>query len=673
MDCDSWNSDEFEIKHDFSRPPAENSSIPIINRVSYPARKISTGNSSDRMYTFDRKWCHKENLMKRITLALSKQGWDLNFHASFDIDLDSWYFARMLSDLFHESLDAALVFYLFRMLHGFDDKSVLKLHTYCTMAHIAVSGNMNHVAKHLICRIVRSKEPFEDELDLLFHALWQTRRNAGELETAYSMLVVCFAEQGMLDIAIKLMTKMEKFGFYPSDGVYIAIGFLWKSQFTKKLESDMDLFVEMQSLGARLIGLTLSFFIREFCACGCLESACKLLYDIPTFGGKADSVAYTIVIDAFCKRGFLIEATSLLFKMAQMGLSLDSTLIASLVHGYCKVGRSKAAMILLNVLACAPDSFMYNSFIFTSCQNGDVESAHSLLNMMFELDVAPDSINYTTVIKGYCRLYQINHAMKTFAQMIKRGIEPTIVTYTVLVDGHCKIDDIQGAEFVFNAVERDGLQADVATYNTLINGYSKKGHMHKAYELVDLMKKAGVSPDSVTYNMILHGLIKRGFSIKTIFNELVRRGYSPDEVYSPDKFTSTNIIHGYSKEGRLEEAYLIWCSMSKRGMKPDVVTCSALLNGFCKMHRMQDADVLFHKMLDAGLEPDLILYNTLVRGFCSVGDISKASKLLVIMKTSGIFPNDITHNALIIGLEKNGVENAQESATMLMQQIFLME
>lgn len=667
LDFDSSNSDEFEIDHDVPRPPPETSFIPNINRVFYPDHKISSGNS------IDRKRRHKENLMKRIKLALTKQGWDLSFHTSFGIGLDSWYFTRMLNDLFDESLDAALVYYLFRMLQRCDDNWEHKLHAYCTMVHIAVSGNMNHVAKNLLSRIVRSNDQFEDGLNLIFHALWLTRRNANELETAYSMLVICFAEEGILDIAIKLMTRMEKFGFYPSNGVYIAIGFLLKSQFTKKFESDRDIFVEMQSLGARLIGLTLSLFIRQFCAFGCLESACKLLYDIPTFGGKADCVAYTIVIDALCKRGFLKEATSLLFKMTQVGLSFDSTLVASLVHGYCKIGRPESAMILLNISSCIPDSFIYNSFIFTWCQNGDVESAHMLLNMMFAVDIAPDCINYTTVIKGYCRLRQISHAMKTFAQMIRRGIEQTIVTYAVLVGGHCQIDDIQGAEFVFNAVERDGLEADVATYNTLINGYSKKGHMHKAYELMDLMKKAGVSPDSLTYNMIMHGLIKRGFSVKTIFDELVRRGYSPDEVYSPDKFTCTNIIHGYSKEGKLEEAYLIWCSMSKRGMKPDVVTCSALLNGFCKMHRMQDADILFHKMLDAGLEPDLILYNTLVRGFCSVGDIIKARHLLIMMKVSNIIPNDVTHDALIIGLEKNGVNNAKESATMLMQQIFLME
>ncbi|KAK8914661.1 Pentatricopeptide repeat-containing protein [Platanthera zijinensis] len=676
LDSDSSNSDELELEleHDFPFHPPENMFSPIVSRTGHPTHQSNTGNYSIKMkYPLDRKWRHEENLMKKITSALSKQGWDLSFHTSLGINSDSWCLPRMLNDLFDEYLDSSLVYFFFRKWLRYDDKWEHKLQIYCVMIHIAVSGNMNHIAMKLLREIVSSIDTVEGGPDFAFHALWQARRNGGELETVYSMLVICFAEQGMLDMATRLMPMMEDFGFYPSNGVYVAIAFLLKSQFTNKVGSDRDFFMQLQSCGSRLVGLTLSLFIREFCARGCLDSASKLLYDMPTLGGKPDTIAFTILIDAFCKRGCLKEATLLLFKMIQMGLSIDSTLISSLVHGYCKVGRSDAVMSLLNFSGCVLDAFMYNSFIFAFCQNGDVEFAHALLNVMIESDVVPDSINYTTVIKGYCGLYRLNYALKIFAQMRKRGIEPTIVTYAVLIEGHCKHDDVQGAEFVFNSLERDGLHADVATYNTLINVYSKKGHMHKAYGVVDMMKKAGVSPDSVTYNVILHGLLKRGFAVKTIFGELVRRGYSPDEVYSSDKIACTNIIHGYSKEGRLEEAYLIWCSMSKTGMSPDVVTCSALLNGFCKMHRMEDAEVLFHKMLDFGLEPDLILYNTLVRGFCKVGDVSKARQLLIMMKASGIFPNDITCCSLAIGLGKVGADDAQKSAKILIQKIFLTE
>ncbi|XP_020596612.1 pentatricopeptide repeat-containing protein At2g19280-like isoform X3 [Phalaenopsis equestris] len=226
LDSDLWNSEESEIDHNFSGSPSETAFIPIISRVSYPALKINTGNPFDKKHSF-RKWGHKDNSMKRITSALSNQGWDLNFHSSLVIDLDSWYFTRMLNDLYDESLDAALVYYLFRILHRSVYKLKQKLHTYCLMVHIAVSGNMNHVAMKLLRGIVRSTEKFEDGLNFIFLALWQTRKNAVELETAYSMLVICFAEQGMLDIALKLIVRMEMFGFYPSNGVYIAVGFLF--------------------------------------------------------------------------------------------------------------------------------------------------------------------------------------------------------------------------------------------------------------------------------------------------------------------------------------------------------------------------------------------------------------------------------------------------------------
>ncbi|KAG0500149.1 hypothetical protein HPP92_000221 [Vanilla planifolia] len=666
VDSDTSSSEEFELELDFSPPQRRKLSSPIINRVGYPACELKAGNSYERKYSYDRIWCSKETLMRRIVVALLKQGWDLSFHASFGIDLDSCSFHRMLNDLFDESSDAALVYYLFRMWRRCDDKAENKLLIECTMIHIAVAGNMNYIAVDLLRGIVRSNPTVEVGLNLIFHELWQTRRDRGGLEAVYSMLVLSFAKEGMLHTASKLMIIMEKFGFYPSHGVYIAIGILLKEELSRKFGLDKELFVEMQSWGAQLIGLSLSLLIKEFCDFGCLESACKLLYDIPKFGGEVDHVAYTILIDAFCKRSLMKEATSFLFKMAQKGLSPDCTLIASVVDGYCKNGRLEDALNLLKYLSFVPDSFMYNSFISKFCQEGEVEHANALLSMMSELGVAPDSVNFTTVIDGYCRACQIIQALKVFGQMLKRGIEPNTVTYTVLIWGYCNCEDIQGAELVFNALKGEGFLPDVVMCNILINAYSKRGAMNMVDELVDMMKKFGLSPDSRTYNLIMHCLLKRGIPVEAIFSELVRRGFVPEKIYSPD---STNKIYGFSG-GLLEKAHLIWCSLGMQGLAPDVVTCSALLNWFCKAHHMKDADLLFQEMLDAGLEPDLIMYNMLIHGFCRVGDISKARDLLIMMKNSGIFPNSSTKYALVISLEKGREGDAQESAAKILQDIF---
>ncbi|PKA54112.1 Pentatricopeptide repeat-containing protein [Apostasia shenzhenica] len=669
LESDSSEFEEVELELNSSSLLPQNHSFPIINRVSYPSR-LKVGDSCNRQYSFGRKWFSKKDMMKRIISALSKHGWDLSFDKYDNIGVDYCSCAWMLYDLFEESSDAAVVYYLFRKWQRWDDIFDHKLPLQCSMIHIAASGNMNHIAMKLLRQMIRNYGTDVEGQNLVFDTLWQTRRNHAEVQTVFSMLVLCLAEEGMLDVAAKLTKVMENFGFHPSHGACVSICLMLKSDLYKKSDSICQVLEEMQSWGTKVIELTLSFLIQDLCASGCLDSACKLLNDMPAFSWNANIVTYTMVIDAFCRKGFLKEATSLLFKMTRMGIFPDSASIAVVIDGYCKRGNLELAENLLKFSPSVPDAFVYNSFIFTWCQIGEIEKAHELLGMMLDFGIAPDSVNYTTVIKGYCRLHHLNLALKTFAQMLKRGIQPSIITYTVLIEGLCKNDDIQGAEFIFDALKRDGLQPDIVSYNTLIDGYSKKGYMHKAYEQMDLMKKSGVPPDSATYNIIMHGLVKRGFAIESIFFELVKRGYSPDEIYSPNQIASSSIIHGYSKEGRLEEAYLVWCNISKIGMIPDVVTCSALLQGYCKMHRMYDADVLFHKMLDAGLEPDLILFNTLIRGFCSVKNISKAYQLLMMMKDKGVLPDSSTHSALVVGFEKGGLVNAIERAAMILRWIF---
>ncbi|XP_020271904.1 pentatricopeptide repeat-containing protein At2g19280-like [Asparagus officinalis] len=487
----------------------------------------------------------------------------------------------------------------------------------CTVIHIAVSGNMNHVAMRFMKEIAANDE----WRGLVLEKLKETSRSRDGLGVVYSMLVQCYLDLGMIDSVIETMRKIGKLGFHPSIQVYNSLLMVLLKR--KRMECAWQVFVEMPEWEDQSkVSSCLSVFIQEFCSHGDFESACKLLFGMKNCVGCADVIAYTMVIDALCKRGFLKEATSLLYKLIQMGNSLDTILVSSIIDGYCKDGKLVEAKSLLGLPGRVPDVFTYNSFILTLCRSGNMEEANEIFMEMFDL---------------------------------------------VLIEACCKIEDLAGAECVFNALKRDGLQPDAFVYNVLINGYSKKGFMHRAYELKYMMTQDGVSPDIVTYNTIMHGLVKRGYmsDCRGIYDELVRRGFSPDKI------TVTSLIHSYSKEGNLAEAYLIWCNMTKNKTKPDIVTCSALLHGFCTKKRMQDANFLFRKMLGLGLKSDLILYNTLIQGFCNVGDVNEACQLLIAMKHDGILPNNATYRALVRGLERKGVENAEEIASMKMQDAYI--
>ncbi|XP_065001723.1 pentatricopeptide repeat-containing protein At2g19280-like [Musa acuminata AAA Group] len=634
-------------------------------RISYRPCRLA---ASRRRYYLSRQWFCRADMMKRMRANLSHRGWILGSPNSLEVELCERNVVALLNDLFEGSSDAALAFYFFRLSQWYNG-SKHGVRAVSTMVHIAVTGNMNHIAVKLLRIIARNVDEHSDGVQhqLVFGVLRETCTNRRVLETVYSMLVMCYVDKGMVKMAIRLVDDMRNLGMYPTIRVYNSlIKLLLES---KQYEVAWQVFVEMpsSSFGSnQCIVRIVSLFIRELGAHGDFDCACKLLFEIQKYGGQADVVVYTTMINALCKWGLLKEAAALLYKMLQLGISHDDVLVSSVVNGYCKAGRLVDAAHLLNSLSGIPDVFVYNSFILMLCKNGNMVEAYELFKQMFEVGLDPDSFNYTAIIDGYCRACELDQALKTFALMLKRGVEPTCMTYTVLIESYCDRNDLCGAEYMLSVMKMEGVQPDVVTYNTLINGYSKKGHMHRAYELKDVMEKDGVSTDVVTYNILMHGLIKRGYvkESREVFNELVRRGFSPDRI------TFTNVIDSYSQDGNLEEAFLIWCSMSNNGITPDVVTCSALLNCFCKRQRMQDASVLFHKMLDAGLEPDLILYNTLICGFCKEGNISEACRFMFMMNENDIFPNNLTYEALVCCFEKIGVKNAAENAAMKMQEIF---
>ncbi|KAM0938963.1 putative tetratricopeptide-like helical domain superfamily [Dioscorea sansibarensis] len=603
------------------KPRAFNPIHRLLRRSSHSLSPLV--NPPSRMHSFTRPWLPRNTLNSRIEALLEARGFDLSFLNSKLDDLD---FAHALNHLFDVSCDAALAFYFFRLSqrsHGIQHN----LRTICTLIHISVSGNLNHIAVNLLRGIVAELGEGEGEwIHLVFDVLRDGSRERKDLGIVYSMLVRCCVDVGKVGAGLQLMERMKRYGFFPS--------------------------------------------VVEYCMGehGDFGGAWKLVLEMWSGGVGVDVVVYTTVIHGLCKQGFVREGTCLLYKMLQMGVIIDSVLIASVINCYCKAGRMSEVKVFRSFPECVPDVFMYNSFMLRLCRDGNVVEANRLLNEMFELGVTPDSYNYDTLVVGYCKSEQVEEALKVFGQMIRRGHRPSVLTYTVLIEGHGKENqcELQTVETFFHAMKTDCLQPDVLAYNALIHVYCQMGYMSKAYELKDMMMRDGVSPDVATYNILMHGLIKRGFILESreLFNELVRRGFSPDKI------TYTDMIHGYSKQAKFEEAYLIWCTMTENGTKPDLVTCSALLSSMCKAKRMHEASVFFQKMLSIGLEPDLILYNTLIRGFCSEGNVDEAFNLLSAMAKHGVFPDNSTCRSLIYGLEKKGMENPIESAALKLCQIF---
>ena len=621
----------------------------------------SDESSNERRYSFSRRWYSKNEMIVRVSSVLKDRGWDWNLPSRSNFLFDESLVSKIMNELYAGTSDAALAFFFFRWSqrhNGVNHHS----HAVCTMIHISVMGNMNHVAMKLLRDLIRCRRGISFP-GSLFNLLKETSDDGKTLETVYSMLLGCHLEDDMLDDAVQLMDAMKTLGFFPATGVCITL--IKRLLRSEKLELTFLVFSEALRYGRDLSNHCISLLINYCSVRGNFSDALELFAQMFKNGCKPDIVCYTIIINSLCKKGYLKEATFLLLKLIQEGLSSDSILTSSVVEGYCKAGRLSEAMGILRVLDFAPDEFIYNSFIRKLCDDGKIRNAAKLLEEMPERGAFPDAFNWTTVFSGHCKANEIKEGLKVLGGMLKRGIKLSLPTYTVLIDCYCRMGQMQDAESLICLMGKNGLKPDLAAHNVLIRGYSMKGQMREAFKVLDAMKDCGIRPDLVTYNTLIHGFAKRGNVEEAgeVLGELSVSGHSPDQ------FTYTILMNGFMKAGNIQEAYKIWSHLSRSGGRPDFTSYSVIISGLCRGRRVQEGYALFVKMVEDGLSPDLELYNALVCGFCWQGHVVEAFDLVNLMAENGVIPNQITYRALSQGLKRKNVRDFEEVAAAAIQRI----
>ncbi|XP_039682694.1 pentatricopeptide repeat-containing protein At3g60050 [Medicago truncatula] len=96
------------------------------------------------------------------------------------------------------------------------------------------------------------------------------------------------------------------------------------------------------------------------------------------------------------------------------------------------------------------------------------------------------------------------------------------------------------------------------------------------------------------------------------------------------------LIDGLCKEGRLENAQVIFQDLLIKGYKVKVWTYNTMINGLCLEGLFDEAMTLLEKMEDNGCTPDVVTYETIIYALFKNDENDKAEKLLREMITRGL-------------------------------------
>ncbi|KAL9671621.1 hypothetical protein QQ045_009191 [Rhodiola kirilowii] len=159
-----------------------------------------------------------------------------------------------------------------------------------------------------------------------------------------------------------------------------------------------------------------------------------------------------------------------------------------------------------------PDIVTYNTIVKAFCQQGSLDQALSMIDVMDNVGVEADVITFNTLMEAFFKSGRVDDAEKIEEMMNKKNIAINIRTCNAKLRGLMAQRRTSDAVELFSKLETMGLQPDVYTFNALIQGFRDEENLEEAKRWYNEMMKCGIAPDKVTYINLIPLLCERGDS-----------------------------------------------------------------------------------------------------------------------------------------------------------------
>ncbi|KAK9062921.1 hypothetical protein SSX86_020111 [Deinandra increscens subsp. villosa] len=222
------------------------------------------------------------------------------------------------------------------------------------------------------------------------------------------------------------------------------------------------------------------------------------------------------------------------------------------------------------------------------------------------------------------------------AQILRTGLSLDSHFATKLLSLYAHHLRFSEANTLLNSIQNP----HVFSFSTLIHAYSK---LTRFTEAILLFSRMIISHGLVPDTRLIPSVIKAcsGLDNLRIGNQV--HGFCVTSGLCQDSFVQSSLVHLYLKCSRLNYAHKVFDKMSH----PDVVSCSALVSGYARDGRVNEAKMLFGRMVELGIEPNLVSWNGMVAGFNQSGHCLEAVKVFRNMHLSGFKPDGTTISSVL--------------------------
>ncbi|KAM5580176.1 pentatricopeptide repeat-containing protein [Rosa sericea] len=380
----------------------------------------------------------------------------------------------------------------------------------------------------------------------------------------------------------------------------------------------------------------------------------------------------------------------------------DLFVVSSAIFMYAELGCLDYARKIFD-RCLGRNTEIWNTMIGGYVQNNLPSEAISLFFQAIRSEQAVlDEVTFLSALTACSQLQQLELAGQLHAFITKHfRVMPVILLNAIMVM-YSRCNSIETSfKFFHKMPERDAV-----SWNTMISAFAQSGLDDEALMLVYEMQKQNFLIDSVTVTALLSAasnvrnldvgqqthayIIRHGIEFEgmesylidmyaksgsvRIAEQLFKKDYSVDR----DHATWNSMVTGYTQNGLIEEAFVVFRQMLEQKLIPNAVTLASIfpacnpvgnidmgkqLHGFSFRHYLDQNVFVGTALIDmyskCGAltyaenvffethEKNSVTYTTMILGYGQHGMGQKALSLFHSMKRSGIVPDAVTFVAVL--------------------------
>ncbi|KAJ1983137.1 hypothetical protein H4R34_001451 [Dimargaris verticillata] len=121
-----------------------------------------------------------------------------------------------------------------------------------------------------------------------------------------------------------------------------------------------------------------------------------------------------------------------------------------------------------------------NTWIKYWCENGQLENANKMLQLMPARGISPTEVNYLTIITQLCRRGRHEDAHHYLTQMQAQGLSPTLPIFTRLIRSYAEAKNLAMVDQLLDQMRCLGISGNAMTQNAVLVGLMHCYRYHEA-------------------------------------------------------------------------------------------------------------------------------------------------------------------------------------------------